>query len=184
MANNFLTRSLIAAMAFALAACFVPKALAQNDLPEAGVSEAGAVKDVDYAKLKSPVPYTKRSISRGRMIFMRYCTDCHGRDGKALVDVVANATNLTAPERWLHGTKEGEIFKSIRDGAGVDMPPFKVQLKREEDMWHLVNYIRSLWPADKQPKLQEDKKATGGEADGSKESSARKGEGHEGTSGR
>lgn len=108
-------------------------------------------------KLKSPVPFTKDSITRGRTIYARSCTPCHGADGKALVDVVADATNLTEPKFWKSGISEGEIFRSIRDGAGDTMPPFKSQIQKEEDIWHLVNFIRSLWPEPMRPKLQEGK---------------------------
>ena len=100
----------------------------------------------DAKKVKSPVPYTKSSIARGKLVFARYCTTCHGPDGKAQVDVVANATDLTAPDQFKSGTSEGEIFHSIRDGAGETMPPFKTQIEGDTDLWHLVNYIRSLWP--------------------------------------
>jgi cbb3-type cytochrome c oxidase subunit III len=109
----------------------------------------------DAQKLKSPVPYTKKSISQGRNIFMRNCTGCHGADAKATVDVVADATDLTSPKLWKNGTTEGEIFRSIREGQGASMPTFKNQLK-EDDIWHLVNYIRSLWPESMRPPLQED----------------------------
>jgi len=105
-------------------------------------------------KLKSPAPFSKESIARGRAIFARNCTACHGNDGKSEVDVVANATDLTEPKLWRSGTAEGEIFRSIRDGAGDTMPPFKSQFQKEEDLWHLVNFIRSLWPESMRPKLQ------------------------------
>src|SRR5689334_2494841 len=84
----------------------------------------------EFQSVKSPLPYSAKSISRGKMIYARYCTECHGKDGKAQIDVVANATNLTNPEKFLHGITEGEIFHSIRDGAGVDMPPFKPMLTK------------------------------------------------------
>ena len=105
--------------------------------------------------LKSPVPYTKDSINKGRILFARDCAACHGADGKAEVDVVANATNLTEPQLWRSGTSEGEIFRSIRDGAGEAMPPFKAQFQKDEEIWGLVNFIRSLWPEPQRPKLQE-----------------------------
>jgi len=105
-------------------------------------------------KLKSPIPFSKESIARGRAVFARNCTACHGNDGKSEVDVVANATDLTEPKLWRSGTAEGEVFRSIRDGAGDTMPPFKTQLQKEEDLWHLVNFIRSLWPESMRPKLQ------------------------------
>lgn len=129
----------------------------ENDEGKA-VTEEGIEQAVDFKKLKSPVLYTKKSLSRGKMIFIRMCAECHGRDGKALLDVIADATDLTAPDRWYSGISEGEIFRSIRDGAGVSMPPYSFQIKREEDMWHLVNYVRSLWPKSMRPQLQEENK--------------------------
>ena len=105
-------------------------------------------------KLKSPVPFSKASIARGKILYTRACTECHGADGKSLVDVIANATDLTNPKAWKSGTSEGEIFRSIRDGAGEAMPPFAEKVSKEEDLWHLVNYLRSLWPDSARPKLE------------------------------
>jgi mono/diheme cytochrome c family protein len=109
----------------------------------------------DAKKLKSPIPYSKASIARGRILFIRDCTECHGNDGKSQVDVIANATDLTEPKLWTSGTTEGEVFRSIRDGAGEAMPPFADKIEKEDDMWHLVNFIRSLWPEPTRPKLAE-----------------------------
>jgi mono/diheme cytochrome c family protein len=109
----------------------------------------------DAKSLKSPIPYTKKSIDQGRIVYRRYCTACHGMDGKSTVDVVADATDLTSPKLWKHGTAEGQIFKSIYEGAGETMPAFKPQIPNVDDMWHLVNYIRSLWPESDRPKLQD-----------------------------
>jgi cytochrome c oxidase cbb3-type subunit 3 len=109
----------------------------------------------DAKKLKNPAPFTKKSIAQGRNIFARNCTGCHGADGKSQVDVVADATDLTDPKAWRNGNSDGEIFRSIRDGAGASMPSFKSQIAKEEDMWHLVNFIHSLWPESSRPPLQE-----------------------------
>jgi mono/diheme cytochrome c family protein len=108
----------------------------------------------DARKLKSPVPFSKASIARGKVLYTRACTECHGADGKSLVDVIANATDLTNPKAWKSGTSEGEIFRSIRDGAGEAMPPFADKVSKEEDLWHLVNYLRNLWPDSARPKLE------------------------------
>jgi mono/diheme cytochrome c family protein len=119
-------------------------------------NQAGPISPEHAKTLKSPIAFTKQSIARGRITFSRNCTVCHGADGKAQVDVVANATDLTDPKAWQSGTLEGQIFRSIRDGAGNGMPPFKAQLHDEQAIWDLVNYIRSLWPEAARPKLQED----------------------------
>ncbi len=106
-------------------------------------------------KLKSPVADTKQSIDRGRVIFMQNCTTCHGENGKAEGSLIADATDLTSPQLYKSGTSEGEIFHSIRDGAGDQMPAFKSQLDSETDIWNLVNFIRSLWPASMRPPVQD-----------------------------
>jgi len=123
----------------------------------AGEQDKGGTLNVEDAKkLKNPIPYSKKSITAGRNVFVRNCTGCHGPDGKATVDVVADATDLTSPKLWKNGTSEGEIFRSIREGQGASMPAFKSQIAHEEDMWHLVNFIRSLWPEGMRPALQPD----------------------------
>jgi mono/diheme cytochrome c family protein len=111
----------------------------------------------DAQKLKSPVAYSKKSIDRGRVIFMQNCTSCHGENGKAEGSLIADATDLTTPSLYKSGTTEGEIFHSIRDGAGDQMPAFKSQLGGEADIWNLVNFIRSLWPESMRPPRQDDK---------------------------
>ena len=120
------------------------------------VSNAAALQDVapdappltlEAAKaLKTPVPSSSDSIARGKRLYQTHgCANCHGADGKALIEVVANATDLTDPSVWKNGTSEGLVFRSIRDGAGLAMPPFKTEVTAQEDLWHLVNFVRSLW---------------------------------------
>lgn len=112
----------------------------------------------DAQKLKSPVANTKKSIARGRVLFMQNCTSCHGENGKAEGSLVADATDLTSPTLYKSGTTEGEIFHSIRDGAGDQMPAFKSQLDSETDIWNLVNFVRSLWPESMRPAVANDDK--------------------------
>ena len=111
----------------------------------------------DAQKLKSAMAYTKKSIDRGRVIFLQNCTSCHGENGKAEGSLIADATDLTTPALYKSGTTEGEIFRSIRDGAGDQMPAFKSQLGSEADIWNLVNFIRSLWPDAMRPAMVEEK---------------------------
>jgi cbb3-type cytochrome c oxidase subunit III len=124
----------------------------------AAQSGDGPLSAEDAKKLKNPIPYSKKSITQGRNVFVRNCTGCHGNDGKSQVDVVADATDLTDPTAWRNGTADGQIFRSIRDGAGASMPAFKSQISQEQDMWHLVNFIRNLWPESTRPPLQESDK--------------------------
>jgi mono/diheme cytochrome c family protein len=111
----------------------------------------------DAQKLKNPVPFSKKSIDRGRVLFLQNCTSCHGENGKAEGSLIADATDLTTPSLYKSGTTDGEIFRSVRDGAGDQMPAFKSQIDSETDIWNLVNFIHSLWPESKRPALQDPK---------------------------
>jgi mono/diheme cytochrome c family protein len=104
------------------------------------------------------VANTKKSIDRGRAVFLQNCTSCHGENGKAEGSLIADATDLTTPSLYKSGSSEGEIFHSIRDGAGDQMPAFKSQLANETDIWNLVNFIRSLWPDSMRPAVASDDK--------------------------
>jgi putative copper resistance protein D len=117
-----------------------------------------AEEEIDYTTLENPIPFTKQSIGRGRVIFKRLCTECHGPDGKGQMDVIADASDLTVPKRYYSGSTVGEVYASIRIGAGTNMPPFLEQLPKEDDLWHLVNFIQSLWPEKLQPELVEEEK--------------------------
>ena len=100
--------------------------------------------------LTNPAASTDESIERGRKHYLRHCQNCHGKDGRALDNFDFQATDLTNPDVYLHGSSDGEIFFAIREGAGYDMPPFSQQLE-DEEIWDLVNYIRSIGPESSRP---------------------------------
>ena len=84
------------------------------------------------------------SVARGAQLFQQFCTECHGRDGRAQVDVISDATDLTDPEAYYSGSSEQEIFNSIANGAGVAMPAWRTQLGADNAIWDVVNFILSL----------------------------------------
>jgi len=98
---------------------------------------------------EADVPYTAESIGKGRGLYMTLCTECHGRNGKAQVEAVSDATDLTDPARYRNGSTDAAIYKSIKEGAGAGMPPFGAVLKTEADFGNLRNFIYSLWPEAK-----------------------------------
>ncbi|MBE9540628.1 MAG: c-type cytochrome [Proteobacteria bacterium] len=102
---------------------------------------------------EAPAPYSEESVAKGSQLYLHFCTECHGKDGRALMDVISDATDLTDPEAYYNGSTRADMYRSIADGAGVGMPPWKSQFKGEQDMWHLVNFIRSLWTAEQRAAL-------------------------------
>jgi mono/diheme cytochrome c family protein len=133
--------SLFAALLVLTAAMGVAASGAQNaNLPSvAGIPAA------------NPTPYASPSIGKGKATYLRLCPECHDEDGKALAQTLAPAADLTDPSRWKFGTDDAHLFRSIRDGAGAAMPVFGNQLK-PDDIWDVVNFIRSIGPASLQPK--------------------------------
>jgi mono/diheme cytochrome c family protein len=133
-----------------LAAC--PLQHASGQTPGSAGSASAQLTAQEAAALKNPVAFNAESVAAGKTLYLlNNCAACHGSDGKALLDIVAeNATDLTDPRFWNNGTEPGQIFRSLREGAGPKMPASKGRIK-DEDLWRLTNFIQSLWPAERQP---------------------------------
>jgi mono/diheme cytochrome c family protein len=120
---------------------------------------AGQGKPPDKEVAKGPFPYTRRSIAEGKKYYLVNCVECHDQDGKGLGRRDFSGTppaDLTDPDAWTHGTTEQAIFKNTKDGTPDDMPPYKDKMT-DEEIWHTVNFVRSLWPENKRPKLVDEK---------------------------
>jgi mono/diheme cytochrome c family protein len=105
---------------------------------------------------RAPIPYTAKSVTQGKRFYFVYCVACHDQDGKGLGRRDFNGTqpaDLTDPDAWSHGTSPEAVFSNIREGTKDDMPPFKDKLT-EEQVWHVVNFVRSLWPEPRRPKVE------------------------------
>jgi len=93
----------------------------------------------------NPTPYSEAARKNGRTQYLRHCQICHGFDGRALENIDFEATDLTDPRRWRFGTTDGDLFRSTKFGAGLDMPPFEAELD-DQQIWDLVHYLRSIGP--------------------------------------
>jgi mono/diheme cytochrome c family protein len=104
--------------------------------------------------LKNPTAANTQSVAAGKAVYTRACAVCHGATGKGDGAIVKSLKpEATKPSNlsdatWDHGSTDGEIFVAIRDGIG---PKFEMKGQKgkitDQDMWHLVNYIRSLGPS-------------------------------------
>jgi mono/diheme cytochrome c family protein len=105
----------------------------------------------DAKKLKNPSKPTAESVAAGQKVFAKACSVCHGQSGKgdgaivkSLKPEATKPSNL-ADDKWDHGSTDGEIFVVVRDGIA---PKFEMKGQKgkltDQDMWNLVNYIRSL----------------------------------------
>ena len=101
--------------------------------------------------VKNPVASTPASITAGAAVYKKYCAFCHGVTGKGdgpLAPKGSDPADLTDKE-WDHGSTDGEIFALIQNGVGGDskMVAFKGKIP-DQDMWHVINFLRSLGPKD------------------------------------
>ena len=97
----------------------------------------------DAAKV-NPVKATPESLAKGKKLYGIDCAMCHGKDGDGKGDMASdmkNVTDFTKPDALKNRT-DGELFYVLRHGKG-EMPPEGDRAK-DDDVWNLVNYIRSL----------------------------------------
>ena len=85
------------------------------------------------------------AVKRGGQLYQQYCTECHGRDGRAQLDVISDASNLTLPADYYNGSTDQDLFNSIANGAGVAMPAWRSVVGSDEAVWDLVYFVKSLW---------------------------------------
>jgi mono/diheme cytochrome c family protein len=101
----------------------------------------------EAAKIQNPVMATAESIAAGKQTYQRNCANCHGTNaqGGPGNDLTPPAPDLTGTA-WKHGSSDGEIFNSIKNGVPPDfnMAPWGTAGLKDEDIWNVVNYLRSL----------------------------------------
>jgi mono/diheme cytochrome c family protein len=118
-----------------------PAATAAQAAPAAGASKMPP----EAAKVPNPVKPTAASLAAGKKQYGYDCAMCHGKDGDGKGDLAAdmklNLLDYTDPAA-LKGMTDGELFYIIKNGKG-DMPSEGDRAKPEE-VWNLVNYVRSL----------------------------------------
>lgn len=99
--------------------------------------------------IENPVAANATSVTAGAATYKKYCAFCHGVDAKGngpLAPKDSNPPNLT-DATWVHGSTDGEIFTVVANGAGPTSKMVGVKSKMpDQDMWHIVNYLRSLGP--------------------------------------
>jgi mono/diheme cytochrome c family protein len=94
---------------------------------------------------KNPVKATPASIAKGKDLYKTYCQMCHGEKGDGQGPMAANLQqkpgNLT-DKNLLGKVTDGELFWMISKGK-LPMPAFEKTMAKE-NIWHIVNYIRTL----------------------------------------
>ena len=109
-------------------------------------------------------PLNAEQVARGEKVYQRFCSYCHGKnlEGQADWRVRKADGKLPAPPHdetghtWHH--PDQLLFGIIKFGLvppygpadyESDMPAWGESLK-DDDIWAVLSYIKSRWPADTQ----------------------------------
>ena len=102
----------------------------------------------------NPLEVNEKTLKRGRERYDIYCTPCHGKAGDG--NGVTSQYNLVAAD--LHQMRlvqieDGYIFDVLKNGynlttnsvgrASYRMPAYDSKMSNE-DLWHIVSYVRAL----------------------------------------
>jgi mono/diheme cytochrome c family protein len=104
----------------------------------------------EAVKQPNPVKPSPASVAQGKKIYGYDCAMCHGADGDGKGDLAVDMKLKVSDYRdpgALKDRTDGELFYIIKNGKG-EMPPEGDRAK-PDDVWNLVNFIRSL--AKKEP---------------------------------
>lgn len=76
-------------------------------------------------------------------LYSRYCIRCHGVDGRGVWDIpdVPDFTNA----RWQACRSDGHLVRSILEGRGACMPPFRGTIALDE-AWAMARHLRTFVP--------------------------------------
>ncbi len=96
--------------------------------------------------LTNPVLPDSQSITIGETIYQENCALCHGPaglgDGPSAVGLNPAPVNFAAGHTATHS--DGDLFYWIQNGITGSAMPAYGETYTDEEIWHLVNYVRRL----------------------------------------
>ena len=106
------------------------------------------------ATLKNPVSSTPESIAAGKRAYDANCAACHGNLAQGAVKAGMTISIIEeqrgkqpsdlTDDQWDHGSSDGEIFFVIKRGLPPTMMAGFDGRIPDEDIWNIVNYLRTL----------------------------------------
>lgn len=93
----------------------------------------------------NPVKSDATSIAKGKELYATHCKSCHGTKGKGdgpkasqLDTECGDFTKAT-----FQSQTDGALYYKTAEGR-KDMPSFKKKIPDAEDIWAVVNYVRTM----------------------------------------
>jgi hypothetical protein len=86
-------------------------------------------------------PEEEKQVVMG--LYARYCIRCHAVDGRGVWDI-PGVPDFTSP-KWQASRPDPALVRSIIEGRGAVMPPFRGTLTLEE-AWAMARHLRTFVP--------------------------------------
>lgn len=128
--------SVIFASLFAIALlAFIPKPSNQEPWP---VPDA-------YKNKVNPLKGDAASVVTGKSLYTTHCKSCHGTKGKGDGPKAAQLDTESGDftKASFQSQTDGSLYYKTEKGR-KDMPSFKTKIPDANDMWSVVNYMRTL----------------------------------------
>lgn len=97
------------------------------------------------AKMANPLKGDAASLATGKSLWAKHCQSCHGKtgkgDGNKAASLKTQPGDFTAAD--FQKQTDGEIFYKTSEGR-KDMPSFKKKIPDADELWSIVNHIRTL----------------------------------------
>jgi mono/diheme cytochrome c family protein len=96
--------------------------------------------------LRNPIELTAENLEKGKAVYTKFCTPCHGDAGDGNGSIVANGKFPTPGKYWdkvaSAGLNDGKMFHSITYGKNL-MGQHASQVTKEE-RWLVIHHINDL----------------------------------------
>ena len=100
----------------------------------------------DYKSMVNPTdPDDDEGLEIGEELYMKHCKSCHGKeglgDGSKAKDQEGDLGDFSSEE--FQAQSDGDLFYKTKEGRD-DMPDFAKKIPDDEEIWFVVNYMRTL----------------------------------------
>jgi mono/diheme cytochrome c family protein len=103
-----------------------------------------AVPDAYKTKV-NPLKGDAASLTKGKDVYNQFCKSCHGTKGKGdgpkASQLDTECGDFTKAS--FHEQTDGSLFYKTYQGR-KDMPSYKTKIPEANDIWAVVNYIRTM----------------------------------------
>jgi mono/diheme cytochrome c family protein len=97
------------------------------------------------AKMANPVKADAAAVNNGKALYAKHCQSCHGKKG--IGDGPKSGELKTEPGDFsssaFQAQSDGSIFYKVSEGRD-DMPSFKKKIQDPEEIWSIIQYVRTL----------------------------------------